>query len=212
MIRTDYMVEDELIDKMKNGKRPSVDAVIQVSNMDNKILALVPVEVKVDMAVKDFSQIACYINKLSSVEDVRDYVMVGIIIDKKQFRLAFSACCSQSVPLPIVHISPPIAWKTDSFIHEPSMLVLACSFLIGQVKRLEYTANMSQGITSRVSLSSLKEMGEELCKHPVVLYKPDIERLGLKRQLDEQQKEIKELKETVKKLKTAIDGSVEGVA
>ena len=48
--------------------------------MNHKMLALVPVEMKVDIDTKDYSQIACYINMLISAKEVRDHVMVGIII------------------------------------------------------------------------------------------------------------------------------------
>ena len=202
-VTTHYLIEDELEMKVgKKGQKPSVDAVIQVSNTKGEILALIPIEMKVEMGASDYSQIASYMNKLSTVMDVKNFIMVGVLIDKEQFRLAFSVFRNQAVPLPVVHISPAIAWKSGSFIHEQSMLILTCTFLIGQLKRLSYP-RQAPPHTRRVTLATLKDMGQKLMDHPVVLKSPEQERLGLrplKRKIDEQNKEIEGLKKRIKAL------------
>ena len=139
-IKTNFVIEDEIeMQEGNRGQKPSVDAVIQVSNKHDMVLAIVPIEIKLEIDTKHYSQIACYMNKLSTAEDIRDCIMVGIIIDKKQFRLAFSVFKKDKVPLPIVHISPPIEWRSESIgsIVEESMLILTCTFLIGQLERIE---------------------------------------------------------------------------
>ena len=138
-IRTDFLIEDEIeIQEGKPGQKPSVDAVIQFSNKYDEAVTFVPIEMKFDIDTSHYSQIACYMNKVSTAEDIHDFVMVGVIIDKKQFRLAFSVYRDKNVPLPIVHISPPIEWRSESngIIFEQSMLILACTFLVGQMKRI----------------------------------------------------------------------------
>lgn len=140
-INIHYEIEYEIeLKEGQRGQKPAVDAVIQVSNIKDKVIALVPIEMKLDMGIKGYSQISCYMNKLSTAEDIRHHIMVGIIVDKKQFRLAFSVFHEKNVPLPIVHISPPAAWRSDT-VNEGSMLVLACTFLVGQLERYEYNPN-----------------------------------------------------------------------
>ena len=220
-VTTHYVIEDELeMEDGKSGQKPSVDAVIQVSNTKGEILALIPIEMKVDMAPKDYSQIASYMNKLSTVKDVRNFTMVGVLIDKKQFRLAFSVFRNQAVPLPVVHISPPIAWKSGSIIHEQSMLILTCTFLMGQLKRRPYPSRHAPPHAHRATLAILKDMGKKLVDHPVVLKRPDQERLGLRpleRRIDKQikegkrktDKEIEGLKKRIKLLEESSGQSSE---
>ena len=195
-IKTDFLIEDEIeIQEGKRGQKPSVDAVIQVSNKDNKVIAFVPIEIKLDIDTKHYSQIACYMNKLSTAKDIRDCVMVGIIIDKKQFRLAFSVFKKDKVPLPIVHISPPIEWRSESIgsIVDESMLILTCTFLIGQLERIEIDSD-SEILKSH---PNVMELGAILLKKPHTLREPKREMLSLplKRKLEEQQKQIDELKQ-----------------
>ena len=210
-VKTNYVIEDELeMEDRKSGQKPSVDAVIQVSKKEGTIKALIPVEMKVDMDTKNYSQIAGYMNRLSAVADVKDFTMVGVLIDKTKFRLAFSVFCndSETVPLPIVYISPPIGWRQESLIHEPAMLVLTCTFLIGQLKRLRYDPSVHAPLhTRRASPATLNEMGEKLLVNPVALKDPGEEKLGLislKRRIDEQNEEIKEGKKEIEGLKKKI--------
>lgn len=197
-IKIDYLIEDEIeLEEGKQGQKPAVDAVIQVSNMRDKVIALVPIEMKLDIETKHYSQIACYMNKLSTAEDIRDSVMVGIIVDKKQFRLAFSVFRDQDVPLPIVHISPPTAWRSESsgIVYEQSMLVLVCTFLIGQTQRLQHDPK------KHYPYKSLTAMGTILMRSPHDLTK--LQRnitIPVKRRLDEQEKKIEQLQKMVESL------------
>ena len=195
-IKTHYIIEDELEIKYgKSGQKPSVDGTIQVTQSDKggKILAVIPVEMKVDMEIKDYSQIACYMNKLSAVEDVRKITMVGVLIDKMKFRLAFSVFHNQDVPLPVVHISPPIEWKSESLILEQAMLILTCTILVGRLNRIKYPSH-------RASPTFLEEMGKKLLDRSRELPSPQMERLGLlplKRRIDEQNELIQGLYKTI---------------
>ena len=137
-LKADFLTEDKVdLQDGRSGQKPTIDAVIQFSNKDHgKVRVSIPIEMKIDLDTKHYSQIACYMNKLSTSEDIRGCIMVGILIDKKQFQLAFSVFCSGAVPLPIVHISPPVQWRSESkgIIPKESILTLACTFLIGQLE------------------------------------------------------------------------------
>ena len=226
MLKADFLIEGEivLVQDEKRGHRPTVDAVIQFSNKDDKVRAFVPIEMKLNLDTKQYSQIACYMNKVSTAEDIRGYIMVGILIDKKQFRLAFSMFHSGAVPLPIVHISPPLQWRSEpeSIISEESMLTLACTFLIGRVERIEYDPEEHlQDVT--ISPKKLIELGEFLLQNPHTFQRPIHESVvsllwKVKEQqkvlniiqeiIEEQKKEIKELKE-LKKQVISMEKSIE---
>ena len=203
-IKTDFLIEDEIeIQEGKSGQKPSVDAVIQLSNKKDVAVAYVPIEMKVEIDPNHYSQIACYMNKVSTAEGIHDCVMVGVIIDKKQFRLAFSAYCDKNVPLPIVHISPPIEWRSESdgIIFEQSMLILACTFLVGQMKRIQFDSTKSY---DSLPGTTLIEIGKSLFDNPYKLKRLRREEVSsrylmnevaeLKLKDEKKQREIEELK------------------
>ena len=132
---------------------------------------------KLDISTKHCSQIACYMNKLSTAKDIRGCIMVGIIIDKKQFRLAFSGFSvvdeRKEIPLPVVHISPSIAWRLESpstVINEHAMLVLFSTILVGRVKRVQYDQDKHH--LDNVRAKTLIAMGECLLENPYIVSMP----------------------------------------
>lgn len=206
VIKTDFLVQDEIeIVPDQPGQKPAVDALIQISRADDTVIACVPIETKIDMNIKHYSQIACYINKLSTVQELTNFVMIGLIIDKRSFRLAFSVYCNGEIPLPIVHISPPIEWRSEvsCTVDQSALLTLACTFLTGQLKRQEYMEKMC----GEVSIDDIREWGKFLQQNPHELGKPLKQTMYLlslqKKQKDleekvaEQQKKIEELLETL---------------
>ena len=207
-IQIDYLIEDEIeTEERKAGQKPAIDSLIQISDREGVVLALIPIEMKIDISRKHYSQIACYMNKLSTAKDIRGCIMVGIIIDKKQFRLAFSGFSvvdeREEIPLPVVHISPPIAWRSESpscsIIHEHAMLVLLSAILVGQVKRVQYDQDKHH--LDNVRAKTLIAMGKNLLESPHVVSTPkQVSITTLKRKLDEQEEEIEKLKKTVEKL------------
>ena len=204
VIKTHFLVQDEIeIVPGQPGQKPAVDALIQITKADDTVIACVPIETKVDMNIRHYSQIACYINKLSTVEELTKFVMIGAIIDKRQFRLAFSVYRNGEIPLPIVHISPPIEWRSEfsSMIDQTAILTLACTFLTGQHERLQYSKKDCHGI----STDKLTELGQLLQKNPHELGKPtkqsmhflslQIKQKALEEKVTEQDKKINELLE-----------------
>ena len=202
-LKADFLIEDEIeLQAARRGQKPTIDAVIQFSNKGGMVRAFVPIEMKTELDTKHYSQITSYMNKLMTAEDIRGCIMVGILIDKKQFRLAFSVFRSRMVPLPIVHISPPTQWRSESkgIILDESMLTLACTFLIEQLKRIEFDPRKHlQNI--KLSAQSLIDMGGILLQQPHIFLTPKHESiLSLTKKLEKQQKEIEQLKEKIKKL------------
>ena len=208
-IKTDFLVQDQVeMVSGKKGSKPTIDAMIQISRADDdKVVTCVPIEMKVDMNIEHYSQIACYINKLSTVKELTKYVMIGIIIDKKQFRMAFSAYRKGDIPLPLVHVSPPTQWRSEdtSMIDQCAMLSLACTFLTGQLERQEYT----KAHCGEMSTDDLTELGKQLLQNPHELGKPETQSVhwrSLKQEYDKklaaQGFKIAKLEEIVNDLKS----------
>ena len=208
VIKTDFLVQDEVeIVTDQPEQKPTVDAMIQISKIDDTVVACVPIEMKVDMDIKHFSQIACYMNKLSTTVDLTKFVMIGVIIDKKQFRMAFSVYCTdEGIPLPIVHISPATGWRSDHLIDQTAILTLACTFLTGQLERKPYLEKNY----GKMSTDNLTQWGKLLLQHRHILGKPEkfdlqsMHILSLQRKLKEhedrfaaQEKKIEELTKTL---------------
>ena len=214
-IKIDYLIEDEIVvDKGKTGpgQKSAVDALIQVSDKENMVIALIPIEMKLEIDTAHYCQIACYMNKLSTAEDIRGFIMVGIIIDTQQFRLAFSGFSvvdefGKQIPLPVVHISPPIPWRSESsgMIQEEAMLVLACTlFLVGKLKRQPF--DLKKHHPYRVSATTLIDMGKRLLKTPYAASNLKQDRItSIKRMLEEQQKEMEEYKKEIEEHKKEIE-------
>ena len=129
--------------------------------------------------------------------------MIGVIIDKRLFRLAFSFYRKGKVPLPIVHISPPIEWRSDSSgsytIDQSSLLTLACTFLTGQIQRQEYVEEKC----CEVSIDDLQKWGELLQRTPHVLgqTKQTLSLLSLQRKQKDLEQKVAELLEEKNKQK-----------
>ena len=196
-IKTDYLIQDEIeIVPDQPGQTPAVDALIQISKADGTVIACVPIETKMDMNIKHYTQIACYINKLSTVQELTKFVMTGVIIDQRSFRLALSVYCKGEIPLPIVHISPPIEWKSESFcvVDQSALLTLACTFLTGQLERQEYMEEKC----CEISTDDLQGWGKLLQRIPHVLgpTKQALSLLSLhKKQNDLERKVVEQQKE-----------------
>ena len=189
-IKTDYLIQDDIqIVPNQPGQTPAVDALIQISKADGTIIACVPIKTKKDMNIKHYTQIACYINKLSTAQELTKFVTTGAIIDQRSFRLAFSVYCTEGeIPLPIVRISPPIKWKSENFcvVDQSALLTLACTFLTGQLERQEYMEEEC----CEISTDDLQGWGKLLQRIPHVID-------DLERNVVEQEKMLNDLKRKV---------------
>ena len=135
-------------DEVKTGNTSIVDASIQI-NDGKECKVLIPVEAKVEIEDdKDLYQIAAYVTKVSTAQQLEKKAVIGIIIDKENFHLVFSPYSyldesGATIPLPIVYVSPPITWRNDSpqtlfSIIPAALLVIACTCHF-QLGRIEYT-------------------------------------------------------------------------
>ena len=142
-VSSHLVIQDEI--KIGNAS-PTVDASIQIS--DGKTCKVfVPVEAKVEIKPNHVYQIAAYVTKVSTAEDLEKKVVIGILIDKENFQLVFSPYFffdkSGDVPkpLPIVYVSPLIMWKNSApqtlfSIIPAALLVIACTCYF-QLDRIE---------------------------------------------------------------------------
>ena len=148
-VSSHLVIQDEI--KIGNAS-PTVDASIQIS--DGKTCKVfVPVEAKVKIKRNDVYQIAAYVTRVSTAEDLEKKVVIGILIDKENFQLVFSPYFffdkSGEVPvpkpLPIVYVSHSITWKNSDpqtlfSIIPAALLVIACTCYF-QLDRIECDPN-----------------------------------------------------------------------
>ena len=136
-----FIVREAVNASTRDTHSAFTDAAIQINDGDHKCRAYIPIEAKVKAKCDDFSQLAAYITKTSTAEEIRDKVMIGILIDKEQLHLAFSPLKyedksitpARTVPLPVVYVSPSIQWKSlesdsvFSTLNPAALLIIACT-------------------------------------------------------------------------------------
>lgn len=194
-------------DEIKTGNTSVVDASIQI-NDGKECRVLIPVEAKVEIEQNHLYQIAAYLTKVSTATQLEKKAVIGIIIDKESFHLAFSPYfyLDQSgttpvpIPLPIVYISPPIAWRNLSpqslfSIIPAALLVIACTCYF-QLDRIEYKEEIdSQVLRTAHKLLENRHKIEPFCDDvPFTIH--DLIQIS-----KQQQKEITDLKNEIDDLK-----------
>ena len=132
--RTHLLVEDS-IPKMvsRAGRNPEVDIVVQLVNLESDTINLLPIEAKVAITKDHMSQLATYLFRLSSVEELRRTSRVGFLINGKTLQMCILSFSKDSLLLPIVLVSPPFAWMTDdgsNIITENLAILMVSIFLL----------------------------------------------------------------------------------
>ena len=163
IISSHLVIQDEIKMGCASGRSPAVDATIQINKGDT-CKVLIPVEIKVGIKPKHLYQIAAYVTKVSTANELQKKVVIGMIIDANNFNLVFSPYiyCDESgrepvtVPLPIVYVSPPIVWRDSSpqsqvlfSILPAALMVIACTCYFEQ-ERLDYNQCNQKSIDPRV--------------------------------------------------------------
>ena len=194
-----------------SGRPPAVDATIQINEGDT-CEVLIPVEIKVGIKPKHLYQIAAYVTKVSTANELQKKVVIGMIIDTNNFNLVFSPYTYHddsgiepvSVPLPIVYVSPPIVWRDSSpqsqvpfSILPAALMVIACTCYFER-ERLDY----NQTINPQVLATAHRLLKT---KHEI---KPIFDDDDLFRAFREQQKKVKDLEEKVERLQTQQNGTL----
>ena len=101
--------EDKIVLKGGRGRKPEVDFVISIEHM-GIILKMIPVEAKISLQINDLKQMAAYCNKIGTCDHFAAEMIVGILIDSKNYQLAFAPYMDGSKKsVPLVCISPPMA-------------------------------------------------------------------------------------------------------
>ena len=157
-VSSHLVIQDEIKMGRASGRPPAVDATIQINEGDT-CEVLIPVEIKVGIKPKHLYQIAAYVTKVSTANELQKKVVIGMIIDTNNFNLVFSPYTYHdesgiepvSVPLPIVYVSPPIVWRnTSSFpqgqipfsILPAALMVIACTCYF-EHERLDYNQTIN---------------------------------------------------------------------
>ena len=72
------------------GRKPEIDYIIRGEDMQGRILYTIPTEAKAQASLDDCKQLASYMCKLMTAKDIAANVLVGLLIDQQDIRLAFS--------------------------------------------------------------------------------------------------------------------------
>lgn len=212
IVSSHLVIQDEIKMGDASGRPPAVDATIQISDGDI-CEVLIPVEVKVKIVLHHLYQIAAYVTKVSTAEELEKKVVIGIIMDTNNFNLVFSPYSyddksgNKPVPLPIVYVSPPITWRDSSpsgqilfSILPAALMVIACTCYF-QLDRIECDKN---NIDSQVL-----NMARKLLQNRHMI-KPILDDDDLLRVLKQQQKKVKDLEEKIDKLETQLSHKQNG--
>ena len=204
-VSSHLVVQDEIRIGDASGRSPAVDATIQINEGDT-CEVFIPVEIKVGIELKHLYQIAAYMTKVSTADELQEKVVIGMIIDTNNFNLVFSPYTYHdesgiSVPLPIIYVSPPIMWRDSSpqgqvlfSILPAALMVIACTCYFEE-KRLDYKQyNRTRNINRQV-LDTAHRLLET--KHKI---EPIFDDDDLFRALKEQQRKVKDLEEKIEKL------------
>ena len=154
-VSSHLVIQDKIKMGRASGRPPAVDATIQINKGDT-CEVLIPVEIKVGIELNHLYQIAAYVTKVSTANELQKKVVIGMIIDTNNFNLVFSPYTYHDesgieLPLPIVNVSPPIVWRnTSSFpqgqilfsILPAALMVIACTCYFER-KRLDYNQRIN---------------------------------------------------------------------
>ena len=155
-VSSHLVVQDEIRTRNASGRSPAVDATIQINEGDT-CEVFIPVEIKVGIELNHLYQIAAYVTKVSTANELQKKIVIGMIIDTNNFNLVFSPYTYRdesgiepvSVPLPIVYVSPPIVWRDSSpqsqvpfSILPAALMVIACTCYFER-ERLDYNQTIN---------------------------------------------------------------------
>ena len=183
-------------DEVKTGNTSVVDASIQI-NDGKDCRVLIPVEAKVEIEPDNLYQIAAYVTKVSTAQQLEKKAVIGIIIDKENFHLVFSpyfyldksGATPEPIPLPIAYVSPPIMWRNNSpqtlfSIIPAALLVIACTCHF-QLDRIECDENIDpQVLRIAHKLLERRHKIEPFCDDVVLSAIRDLVAISKQQQID----------------------------
>ena len=116
------------------GTKPGVDYLIKgvESSGVNNCKYLIPVEGKGLLKLKHCLQLASYMCRTNTCQDLRGQVHLGICIEliKISSFFLFSPLEHHRRPLPIFYQSPPFTWRNNLELKRESCLLLALAYLL----------------------------------------------------------------------------------
>ena len=113
-----------------SGRKASVDYVINLE-AEKSFLRCIPIEAKKTMDLVYICQLSSYLNKLATCSDLREKMLVGLIISEFHFKYAFSPLkWEDQKAMPIIYVSPNIEWRTSQYTVPSALLLMSTVHLI----------------------------------------------------------------------------------
>ena len=118
--RTGHVRPDPATNSQKSkqkGRKSEVDYTLsgygerESEEQEEDPLYVVPVEAKRELKLKDAAQLTQCMSTVCNGRYIQG--TVGMLLDQEYVRFAFSTLSFDSVPLPIVFISPALAWRQE---------------------------------------------------------------------------------------------------
>lgn len=116
--------ETQVEQAKRRGRNAEVDYTLS-GFAKNDAVYVIPIEAKRLICDKDISQLSQYMASLCHGRYLSECLSVGILMDQSTVRLAFSPLSSETVPLPIVLISPTMPWREDITLNRKMIVGMA---------------------------------------------------------------------------------------
>lgn len=115
----------------------------------NNCKYLKPVEGKGLLKLKHCLQLASYMCRTNTCQDLRGQVHLGICIDQNQFIFLFSPLEHDRRRLPIFYQTPPFTWRNNLELKRESCLLLALAYLLHARRLILDTSNLKQFLSDQ---------------------------------------------------------------
>ena len=177
------------------GRKPEIDYIIRGEDMQGRILYAIPTEAKAQASLDDCKQLASYKCKLMTAKDIAPNVLVGLLIDHQDIRLAFSVFRVDDMPLPLTIVGPAMKWRDGVKLVQPTCCALALMYLFS-MERVVVTLDQLKELIHNTEI--IMKVTEKLVSNPFSLQSaraiPTVDFTEILVKYDKQQQEIQALK------------------
>ena len=177
------------------GRKPEIDYIIRGEDMQGRILYAIPTEAKAQASLDDCKQLASYMCKLMTAKDIARNVLVGLLIDHQDIRLAFSVFAVDDMPLPLTIVGPAMKWRDGVMLVQPTCCALALMYLFS-MERVVVTLDQLKELIHNTGI--IMKVTEKLVSNPFSLQSaracPTVDLTEMLVKYEEQRQEIQALK------------------
>ena len=187
------------------GRKPEIDYIIRGEDMQGRILYAIPTEAKAQASLDDCKQLASYMCKLMTAKDIAANVLVGLLIDHQDIRLAFSVFRVDDMPLPLTIVGPAMKWRDGVNLVQPTCCALALMYLFS-MERVVVTLDQLKEIIHTNDTEVVMKVTEKLVSNPFSLQSaraiPTVDLTEILVKYEEQRQEIQALKAEILELQS----------